>query len=1066
MSAREPDRSPYTDDQQQQRDPGALPRGDVSSLSRDEQLRLNQQRRQEQQRAAELRQETAADVSEGEPVDFGPNDVETTIEDGEIRSELRPSAENRLVRARTAQQISEEEGVDIGPNEVEATRDGDQFQTQLTDTAQERISRQRAVESVEDEYGVDASRDDFEVSGDEVQPGDELESEIEGVLRRRAEREARQEAAREFESETGIDASPSDFDVDGDQVRPDEDLQSEYRSQQEAEARREAADQFESETGIDASPSDFDVQNGEVQPDDDLQQEFRSQQRAEARETAAEELSNELDADVSESDLVRSDGAYSLDESAQERIAREQFADEAGVDESDVVEVGHSLEVHAGYLDATAPSVEPDEGETQLALDPDVAEERIAAQEPGLSTEDIDVSYDSAGNQQVEVDLGEPVDLSPNDDPSGINQESASLEQIERAEATRDRDIQETLQYEAGQVRDAASASVQVGEDFAGGVESATGLDQLRSDLSGGIDATAEVGSTAMDVSEATVERVRDPVGTTQAAIDAGSGAFDAGVETVEGVGGAFADQTTARQRAALTTAGGFIAAPEPVSSGVGTAAAVGTGVLIGGAVAVEAARRAEIDVPERFGRQSELDAPAEEDVTAEIDVPASGEFSQAELGVPRDAVVAGDAEIAVPADGAGPGAQQSGELGIPAVEVSGQFAQTEFVEEQQERTGADVDAGEITSPVPAEEIAGTDPEGSVDVEEQMWEQSQDELTIIQDQLGETADAEREAQREVLDETPTDVEVYDRGGEAVWEDPETLGRVYEPVENVDTGDEAFERVEESQQPEVVEDDIGYEQVEEDTSAELVEDAQEFEVVDTGSQGAPSAQAEPAPAADDTRAEYDVDGEETQPELQQQSETLDAELDATLDATADAVGDMEGELDSAAEIQQQADRDLDSQLEKELDQLEAQEVSAAVEMERELQQLAIAEGLPNAAPPAMKAAFPGETAPVESAATAADNVFEAPQQTAPEFAQGYGSGQQGRSRRPRRMPELPEFGPNDVEVFEEDPAMWAEARYERDVPDPGITDFDNQAGDFEDDLDELDDIDDMEEFDVF
>ncbi|SNZ06155.1 hypothetical protein SAMN06269185_1068 [Natronoarchaeum philippinense] len=424
---------------------------------------------------------------------------------------------------------------------------------------------------------------------------------------------------------------------------------------------------------------------------------------------------------------------------------RSELSTDPGDQRSDAAQsmTGGAVQQQAPGFDRDDFIVNTGSGEVYLreGAEEDLVRER-AAFEWGVDPEQVSIErQDGEFVASAEVPAEDTIDLSPQSDSSGINNESAGLEQIERAQEVRERGAASQLSREIGQFRE--QAEQQLRSDFEGGVESAQNrIDSVRDSVSPG-----------------------------------------------------------STQQAALTAAAAGVATPEPVSTGTGLA----VGGLVAGGLALDAARRSEFELPTEQD-QPEIEAPTEER-SAEFEAPSDTDLGGAEVGVGETMVsseleatdqMVQQSEVSVPSQ---PEQPTSGES-VPTIEAAGQYTGQITIGELGEQEQED----DIL--IPAEDIAGTDPEGSVDVEEQIQDQSQDELTAIQEGLGSTAEAEREAQQDLLDDAEPEMFGGGTAGEAIWEDAETLERVYEPVEveeelEEQTVQETVERIQEAQQSEVL-----------------------------------------------------------------------------------------------------------------------------------------------------------------------------------------------------------------------------------------------------------------------
>lgn len=314
--------------------------------------------------------------------------------------------------------------------------------------------------------------------------------------------------------------------------------------------------------------------------------------------------------------------------------------------------------------------VRQDEGQVYLreGTEEGVARRRVADRlGEDVSPSDVDVTRER-DELQVSVSGVEPqqsggadrITLSPQDDTSGINQESAASQQIERAQEVRDSNALELAQREADNMTIGARRRV------ASDVES--GLDTARSRISSVEDALTvdNVQSTVMGSSETVIDSVRDPIGTTEAAAgaaedvatdlggratdteqlqndfesgvdaagnrldSAGDFTADAAVGAVDRVSTGLQSNISDEQAAGLTTASALTVTPEPVSTGTGLA----VGGLIASSIAADAIMDSEIGVPNRQQDQSEIETPTDRTVQREIATPTSAELGTTELGI------------------------------------------------------------------------------------------------------------------------------------------------------------------------------------------------------------------------------------------------------------------------------------------------------------------------------------------------------------------------------------------------------------------------------------------------
>lgn len=993
MSARDPERtSPYTDEQQAQREPGEAPRGDISELSRDQQLQFSQARRQERQQAQQVREQTAERVSQAEPVDIGPGDVDTRIEDGELRSELTTEARGELVRGRTAEQISETEGVDISPSEVETTFEAGEWDAELTTGARDRVTLQRAVNQIEDEYDVEAERSDFTLSDGEVDLTDELEGEIEQELEEEAIWEAKLEADQAFTEATGINVQPDDFRVVGDEIEPKADIQQQWYDKVEEQAQEQAAENLEEEYGADIDPEEFEYYQGAAHLDEDAMAELDTDVRA---QIDAETLSTQREMDIDAEDIsYNPEGEIQLDEDVQAEIDAERLSEE------------YQTDIGARDIDYQDDGVVI-EDPVSLGIDPATGDRLSPAERVSRQTEELEVdSFDSGfGDYEPVGSLQESVETPTLAQEFIANQQGVEADDI-------------SVDDGSIVVDETRSASEIVGGAFETNVATPIGnvIDEPVGSAQAGL----------ADIGEPVTSFAADPVESTYDAIDAGQ---QNAVEFGEGVadfGRDVGDTVGDVPGSGALVAAAPVAAAEPTPVGEATLAG---GAAVVGTVAVGsvAADRADLNV----GRQTreievptggtgmlegEIETPMEpaEAVTSEIATPAAGGSAfGAEFDVP-EMPSQSPAELETPSERAG----TQGDL---TIQTAGQFAQESLID------AGELEQEETERLFPAEEISGTDPEGSVDVEEQQFAQRQDELTMIQDELGGTAIEEGEVTGELIGGGTVGGELIESVGEgAVWEDTETLERVYEPTETggaedaTEAAEDAAEDAEfpstfeETQSLEVLEDEGGFEQVEEDTSFELVEESQQFELSE-GEQ----------PAS--------VDAGAAGPALAPGGPLEDFEFDYGLDSPSDATGEMDREFD--------------------------QQLDAIGDVDLETSQPAVDQATPEAAAPALE--FPPLPEVATPAETGLDTAFETPVETPPgyEMANPTGTGEPGRPRRPPRLPDLDIDG--DVDAPDIGGPGWGEARIERELPDPGIVEAevdDMATGADLDPVEELGDLD--------
>ena len=641
----------------------------------------------------QLREDLSADDEFVQPDDIDIDDTGTAIDAG--ISDLGR-------RRATTRRLEDSLGVDIDPDEVILDDDG----PQLEETAQERVDSAR-IEDLQSDLPSDDDiffpTDSTEARNVSAALGRQFES---GDIGQQTDVTAAA-GRRSDEIDTGLieDLDP-EFAEELDQIDP-EDIE---QAQEDIQERRQLLDEdpsaffepieddvdgfFEDATRLDRRADagrgqrraarqqiqelerDIAGDSEQLDPDDldiradftgggfdvDLSDEGRQRLQADVAEDIQADADVDIDIPRSAVEVRRSDDGFEfeLEEDFQRDIAREQAAQEADVDPSDVVVEEDGDELTARLSDDFLEERRRDEEEEIQAgliedLDEDFPGVDITEDDVEIEIEDDTITAELTDGALRDIERQSSLISDFEVDISDLGTGSGAAGSAFVGSATAQTGVEDPL-------RDAQPQGLAVGDTqlIGPGEDLPTSLDEL-GDVDFGsdelltTDLPTSVGEAAPIVRETSRDIARAPAeravgGTIQRSMDARdlvSGDFDELVDSSVG------------QTAVAAGAAG-IAAPEPATT-IGGAAVAGGAIL--GSAALDVSRRGEIDIDPRDVQQdrSELEVGEPRATTSELDVgrprreagevsrPTSPEPVSAEIETPQTGEVVDGSEIGVP---------------------------------------------------------------------------------------------------------------------------------------------------------------------------------------------------------------------------------------------------------------------------------------------------------------------------------------------------------------------------------------------------------------------------------